>query len=1182
MSPLELLNAYLKRLESRFRLAALARGAAVVAAAALVTTVVVVLATDWLAFSERSLMGGRIALFLSVAFAIGFGLAVPLLSLDRRKTARATEQKIPEFNQRLLTLAEREKQGEREPFLELLAADTLELAQAVEPRRVVGSSLLIGFFSAAAAALGVLLWLTLGASGFLGYGARLLWAGPPRGEIQPFYDIVINPGNKTVRRGANLAVTARLVGFEAPMVRLYAKYRDSAKWEEAPMAPQEGGLGYEFLFAGIPQTVDYYASAGKLRSKTFTLSVIDVPRVKRVRVTYHFPPWTGLGTAVEDPGGDLRAVEGTEAEVAVETDRPLSNGQLVLEDGGQVTLSGGAGNWRTGRVKIEKDGAYHIAALEQSDLVRLTDDYFIEVRKDTAPQVRFVRPGRDARVTPIEEVTLAVEAGDDFGLHDLSLHYSVNGDAEKTVPLLKQKGALQSDGSTVVYLEDYKLVPGDVVSVYATARDARIAVKTDMFFIEAQPYEREYTQSQQMGGEAGMEGMEGGQRQDRISQRQKEIIAATWNQLRDSSANRQAAAENARFLSETQSKLRDQAKSMATRMGRRELSTENQEFQSFSKDMDQAAEDMGAAAEKLKSLKWQDALAPEQKALQHILRAEATFRQIQVAFGNRGSRGGGQGGGSSGRDLENMFDLELDTEKNQYETGQQASASSGNQRSREIDEAMQRLEQLARRQQELADRARQSQQSFQQRWQQEMLRREAEELQRRMEQLARGNSSSRGAQGQGQSDARLDQALQRLSEATNDMRRASSSQSGGSQQQQGQPDSRRAAERLREAQNLMRGMRGDQSGQQVEDLARRAEQLAKEQQEFQNQLRQLFGNQTAPDGRAQTFGATREQIDKARQMAGQRDKMAEELARIEREMQQTARDLASSQRAASSKVRSALGNMQQNEIGTRMRYNSGLLRQGYGPYVVPREQPITQGLNELRDQLREAQGTLGRNPAGQNSSEQALAQLEQMRNRLQGLTQRGSRQPGAQQQGQRGQEGQGGARGSEGQRGGQMGQGGRDGQMGQGGRDGQTGGGRRQGWLDTWERSAMNRGDWRLAPGTARPVSGADAERVYRESLRDLTQLRQSIENNPEAARDIQELIQEMMRLDPSRFPGNPELIERLRTQVLPSLEQIELQLRRQLDEQQGSQVRNAGSEPVPPGYTEAVADYFRRLSKGK
>jgi len=69
MSPLEILNAYLKRLESRFRLAALARGAAVVAAAALVVTLVLVLAANWLAFSDRSLTGGRIILFLSLAFA---------------------------------------------------------------------------------------------------------------------------------------------------------------------------------------------------------------------------------------------------------------------------------------------------------------------------------------------------------------------------------------------------------------------------------------------------------------------------------------------------------------------------------------------------------------------------------------------------------------------------------------------------------------------------------------------------------------------------------------------------------------------------------------------------------------------------------------------------------------------------------------------------------------------------------------------------------------------------------------------------------------------------------------------------------------------------------------------------------------------------------------------------------
>ena len=80
----------------------------------------------------------------------------------------------------------------------------------------------------------------------------------------------------------------------------------------------------------------------------------------------------------------------------------------------------------------------------------------------------------------------------------------------------------------------------------------------------------------------------------------------------------------------------------------------------------------------------------------------------------------------------------------------------------------------------------------------------------------------------------------------------------------------------------------------------------------------------------------------------------------------------------------------------------------------------------------------------------------------------------------------------------------------------------------------------------------------------------------------MQDLIQQMRNLDPSRFPGNPELIERIRAQFLPALEQMELQLRRKLNDSQGDGVRATGSEPAPDGYSEAVAEYFRRLSRGK
>jgi hypothetical protein len=96
-----------------------------------------------------------------------------------------------------------------------------------------------------------------------------------------------------------------------------------------------------------------------------------------------------------------------------------------------------------------------------------------------------------------------------------------------------------------------------------------------------------------------------------------------------------------------------------------------------------------------------------------------------------------------------------------------------------------------------------------------------------------------------------------------------------------------------------------------------------------------------------------------------------------------------------------------------------------------------------------------------------------------------------------------------------------------------------------------------------------------------LNQLRQLARNDPAALKEIQDLVKEMQRLDPSRFPGNPAMVEQLHTEVLSGVDKLELQLRRGADDPAG-QVRTSKPVTVPQGYQDAVADYYRRLSKGK
>ena len=507
------------------------------------------------------------------------------------------------------------------------------------------------------------------------------------------------------------------------------------------MQPQRDGNGYEFLLAGVSDSLDYYVEAGMVRSKQYSIGVKDLPGVKRIRVTVHSPSWLQLKDVVDDPGGDVRATQGSDAEIAVLTDRPLERGTLVMDDGSTLNLNAGRGTGQRRRFTLKRTGlttwrpstgghgAHHGRLFHRSQKGRAA------FRKDRVPGAR-------PHVSPIEEVPVSVQANDDFGLRSLELHYSVNGGPEQTRPLLKSKNKKDAEGKTTLSLEDFKLVPGDVVSFYATARDARTSSKTDIVFAQAEPFDLTFRQSQQSGG--GMQGGAGNE-SNGISERQKEVIAATWNVMRNEAKDRKAAQEQARFLSDVERKLADQAKTLADRMRARELADASAEFQGFSKEMDRASDEIRVSAEQLKPGKFSDAFPHEQKALQSLLRAESMFRDIQVAFGQRG--GGGGMNGSAGRDLERMFDLELDTDKNQYETGESASSAAGQQQ-KALDEALQRLQMLAKRQQELAAQ-KQQQAAFSQRWEEEMLRREAEKLQQQMQQLAQNGSN--GQQGNQQS-----------------------------------------------------------------------------------------------------------------------------------------------------------------------------------------------------------------------------------------------------------------------------------------------------------------------------------------------------------------------------------------------------------------------------------------------
>ena len=1298
-TPSEKLQDYLNCVHLRLKAVTASRGLGAAAVAALLLTVAGVYFANEFAFSNSSVISARTLLFALLAAVVAFLLVRPLLRMGRGKAAGHIEKQVPAFDGRIDTFVDQtegKSAAAANPFLDLLAEDTMQVAEAVPAEDVVESKGIFAYAAAGVAALSVLIWLGTAGPGYWSYGTSRLWGGWLELSVSPLYRIIVEPGSRTIRQGADLVVTARMIGFESPTAQVLAKFEGGIGWEEAPMRKELDGSGFEFLFAGVREPLRYRVAAGGIESEEFHVQVVEMPNVESIRLTYHYPKWTGLENLVEEDFGDIRAVAGTEVAVEVTVDKPLNDGVLRVNDQENVSMSS-KNLTAVGRIKVDKEGQYFIAALYEGEVVRLTDDYFISLVPDKKPIVKFRRPGRDWKATNIEEVVAEFEASDDFGLSSFKVHYTVNGGEPQTEPLPMRRGAKTTKSSHTFYLEEMgdseaaasdaatgstRLVPGDIISYYAVARDAKKSVQTDMYFIEVRPFEFELRE-----GQSGGMAMGGGQGQQEISRRQKEIIAGTWNLIQDSDGadqrTRSEIRDNATLLSEIQLTLRDQARTLVERVRAREIAGQGGDFKKFVENLEKATEYMAPAAAELKAQKLRDSLSPQQKALQYLRRAESIFRKIEV---QRGGRGGGGGGEQASQDLLEMFELEMDVEKNQYETG---GGMSSQQVERELDEALEKLKELARRQEKLAEQAsRQPTPTFSQRWQQEILRREAEELKRKLEELERRQSASRqqgsqqgsqegsqqgsqqGGRQQGSRSgqqqraggSRLEQTIQRLEQATRDMERAS--QAGGARggnagQQQAQARARRAQERLREALRSLEQQRFKETGDHLSNLRRRADKLAAQQADAAQALRGALSH--ALDYIKKNGGQSRGRIPSGMspgeelELSDRKKAMQEAVESMERDMQQASRRLRETE--SGHKLREALSDLQQSELGVRLRQAAEYIRQGYAAHIAQREETVTAAINRLRDQLEQAERLAKAQGAGGSDSglERSLSRLEDLRKKLEqaagmgaehdpnrrgpgpgrgeeeGQQGAGGRRPGEDGQGARQGEGKQPGQGQGGQQAQQSGQGpgqqrGRGEGPGRGRQPGEQGGGDQQGSRPGSGRGqgasrnqsgpgqrqpGQNAGgsreemwgpggrtgseqEWGSASnfgGRRRPGGGRmpdaetrrEMERAVREGARLVPGITRQLRGSGIDDQELSELRRYVGGLSHDRFAGNPRLLQEEHRKLLSLIEQLELQVRRQVEQDGGgANVRAGVNEPVPEHYREAVAEYYRRLSQGR
>ncbi|MGH9319664.1 MAG: DUF4175 family protein, partial [Vicinamibacteria bacterium] len=506
---------------------------------------------------------------------------------------------------------------------------------------------------------------------FFRYGAWLLLNPMRSAQAASPYAILVQPGSVEVARGADQLVTAELSGFDAEDTEIATKVEsaevggdaEKTEWRRWPMTFDEAEGHYTFMMFDLESSTEYFVEANGVRSEVYRVDVSDLPYVRQLDLEYQFPAYTGLSPQKVEDGGDVAALSGTTVRVIVHPTVRVPGGVLQVEGAEAIPLALEEDETLVAMLEIRENGFYHIELEGFDGKSRpASPDYAIEVLSDQPPSVAITKPGRDSKVSPIEEVFAEVKAEDDYGLSKVELVYTVNGSEEKVLSLYK--GGTQNDKKEMVaghtfFLEDFELTPGDFISYFARATDSDAfggpqVVTTDIYFIEARPFDRRYSQAEGgMPGGGGGGGMEG-----TLSVRQRQIVAATFKLIRDKAQyEKRDWEENITTVALMQGRLREQVENLLRRMTNRGITGMDGEFASISESLKKALEEMGPAEEKLAAKDPDKALPPEQRALQHLQRADAVFRDVQVSFQ---SGGGGGGQATSAEDLADLFELELD------------------------------------------------------------------------------------------------------------------------------------------------------------------------------------------------------------------------------------------------------------------------------------------------------------------------------------------------------------------------------------------------------------------------------------------------------------------------------------------------------------------------------------------
>lgn len=782
--------------------------------------------------------------------------------------------------------------------------------------------------------------------------------------------LTVSPGDASVERGDNLVVLARF-GGTAPEAAELVLGDTPATERRIPLTRSLSDPVFGVTVPNVEQDFVYRVEYGGRRSSDYKVTVFEYPRLERSDAQLTFPEYTRQEARRIEDTRRVTAVEGTRLDLSLQLNKTVQTATLLPRAaGGEAIPLAVATNRAAAELSdftLLQKGTYELQLVDGDGRTNKVPTQFVfEVLPNRTPELKLVTPRGDLRPSPLEEIQFEGTVWDDFGVLAHGLGYTLAGGEQRVIELGHEVPASERRPfQYLLRLESLGLQPDQLLSWYLWADDIAPdgtirRTAGDLYFAEIRPFEEIFREGS--GQEQEQQGEQGGQQSpsQELVRLQKQIVSATWKLQRDTRAVSPEYSKDADVVRQSQAQALEKAEAAGENGGGSQTQAL---LDAVVEDMSKAVVHLGEAEKSLAALG--PALAAEQAAYQGLLKLQA--RETEVTRSRRGGGGGGEG--ANQRQLDQ---LELTQDENRYETQRQAQAPTTPERREQL-QVLNRLQELARRQEDLNQRLKELQTALQEaptEKEREEIRRQLKRLEEEQREMLADLDELQQRTQRPENQAQMSDLRRQLEQTREDMRRASEATEGG-EVSQALAAGTRAQRQLQSMRDELRKKNSSEFAEELREMRADARELERQQQEIAKDLKE-----SPRAERPQSLGAAEDPEKMIERLAAQKERLTNLIERATA-LSQAAE---TSEPLVAEHLYETLRQLNQDESRTVQELQKELIERGRmtrGLYDKLREdagKESAKALEATLDMLRE-----GYENEAANLAERAQANLESVR-----------------------------------------------------------------------------------------------------------------------------------------------------------------------------------------------------------